>query len=604
MSIVHLLRRLYRGVAGFMAFLRAAVANLLILGIIAVVVVALVALPDDEVPEGGALLLKPNGAVVEQEGGSDPLTLLSGSLAETRLGDILRAIETAGEDDRIRALVLDASSLAAVAPADLEVIGNALAAFRETGKRIVAQSRYYGRDQYYLASFADDVYLHPLGEVMLGGYGMFNNYYRGLLDKLKVKMHVFRVGTYKAFVEPYTLRGMSDAAKTANQATVDALWQRFVARVAENRDMEPDAVYAYANQYDDHVVAAAGDTARAALDAGLVDALLTDAEIRERLRELVGADEADDDNAYQSVAFRDYLEPRVDPLFGDAVAVVTASGLIVTGGQTRGFIATRNMAKLLGKARKDDAVKAVVLRVDSGGGSVMASELIRQEVKRVQEAGKPVVVSMGATAASGGYWIAVNADEIWAAPTTITGSIGIFAMIPTFEDTLGEAGVTWDGVGTGPFVGALDPTGGLGGAMARALQSSIDHGYRQFLELVAEGRRMTPEEVDAIAQGRVWTGAQALDHGLVDNLGHLQDAIDSAAALAELDSFGVRYLEPPASPKDMLLRRLFDDLAPDLPGIRLSGPLATRFAHDLRLLDALGDPQHLYALCELCGGIR
>ena len=602
MSFVRLLRGLYRGVVRFMAFLRAAVANLLVLGIIAVVVLALIALPDADVPDGGALLLKPNGAVVEQEGGSDPLTLLTaGSLAETRLGDILRAIENAGEDERIGALVLDASSLAAVAPADLEVIGNALAAFRDTGKRIVATSRYYGRDQYHLASFADDIYLHPLGEVMLGGYGMYNNYYRGLFDKLKVKMHVFRVGTYKAFVEPYTLSGMSEAAKAANQATVDALWGRFVTRVAENRGLEPAAVYAYANQYDDHVVAAGGDTARAALDNALVDALLTDAEVNERLRELVGRG---DEDAYRRVAFRDYLPPRIDALFGDAVAVVTASGPIVTGSQTRGFVATKNMAKLLGKARKDDAIKAVVLRVDSGGGSVLASELIRQEVVRVQEAGKPVVVSMGATAASGGYWIGANADEIWAAPTTITGSIGIFAIVPTFEDSLGEIGVTWDGVGTGPFVGALDPAGGLGGAMARALQASIDHGYRQFLELVAEGRGMTPEQVDAIAQGRVWTGEQALERGLVDKLGHLQDAIDSAAALAELESFGVRYLEPPTSPRDMLLRTLFDDFAPDLPGVRLRGAVAARFAQDLRLLDAFADPQHIYALCELCGGIR
>ncbi len=602
MFIVNLLRRLYRGVARFLAFLRAAIANLIVLGIIAVVVLALIALPDRDVPEGAALLLKPNGAVVEQEGGSDPLTLLgAGSLAETRLSDILRAIETAGEDERIGALVLDTSSMAAVASADLEVIGNALVAFRDSGKRIVATSRYYGRDQYYLASFADDIYLHPLGEVMLGGYGMFNNYYRGLFDKLKVKLHVFRVGTYKAFVEPYTLGGMSDAAKAANQQTVDALWQRFVARVAENRGLVPEAVYAYANQYDDHVVAAGGDTARAAFNNSLVDALLTDREVNERLRDLVGSG---DKETYRRVTFGDYLTPRINALFGDAVAVVTASGTIVTGSQPRGVVATKNMAKLLGEAREDDAVKAVVLRVDSGGGSVLASELIRQEVVRVQEAGKPVVVSMGAVAASGGYWIGANADEIWAAPTTLTGSIGIFAIVPTFEDSLGEIGVTWDGVGTGPFVGALDPTGGLGGAVARALQASIDHGYSQFVELVAEGRGMTPEQVDAIGQGRVWTGEQALERGLVDNLGHLQDAIDSAAALADLESFGVRYLEAPASPRDVLLRTLFDDLAPDLPGVLLRGAVADRFARDLRLLDALADPRHIYALCELCGGVR
>lgn len=602
MSIIDLVRGVYRGVARLLAFIRATVANLVVLGVIAVVVLALMALPGTDVPEGSALLLAPKGLVVEQEGAGDPFTLLgTGSMAETRLGDILRAVETAGEDNRIRALVLDPSSLAAVSPADLEVIGNALAAFRETGKRIVAKSRYYGRDQYYLASFADDIYLHPFGDVALGGYGMYNNYFRGLLDKLKVNMHVFRVGTYKAFVEPYTLSGMSEAAKTANQQTVDALWERFVARVAENRGIPADAVYAYANQYDEHVLAAAGDAARAALDHGLVDALLNDAQLNERLRVLAGGD---DENAYRRVPFANYLQPRIDPLLGDIVAVVTASGPIVTGKQPRGFVGAKNMAKLLGEARRDDAVKAVVLRVDSGGGSVLASELIRQEVARVQEAEKPVVVSMGGTAASGGYWIAATADEIWAAPTTITGSIGIFAIVPTFEDTLGEVGVTWDGVGTGPFVAALDPAGGLGAPMARALQASIDHGYRQFLELVAEGRDMTPEQVDAIGQGRVWTGEQAVERGLVDRIGHLQDAIESAAALAELTSFGVRYLEQPLSPQEILLRSLFDDIAPDLPGVRLTGALASRLAGEVRVLDALADPRHIYALCELCRGIR
>ena len=602
MSIIDLLRGVFRGVARLLAFIRATVANLVVLGVIVVAVLALMALPSTDVPEGAALLLAPKGLVVEQEGATDPFTLLgAGSMTETRLGDILRAVETAGEDNRIRALVLDPSSLAAVSPADLEVIGNALAAFRETGKRIVAKSRYYGRDQYYLASFADDIYLHPFGDVALGGYGMYNNYFRGLFDKLKVKMHVFRVGTYKAFVEPYTLGGMSEAAKAANQQTVDALWKRFVTRVAKNRGISADAVYAYANQYDEHVLATAGDAARAALEHGLVDALLDDAQLHERLRVLVGRD---DENAYRRVPFANYLQPRIDPLLGDVVAVVTASGPIATGKQPRGFVGAKNMAKLLGEARRDDAIKAVVLRVDSGGGSVLASELIRQEVARVQEAEKPVVVSMGGTAASGGYWIGATADEIWAAPTTITGSIGIFAIVPTFEDTLGEIGVTWDGVGTGPFVGALDPAGGLGAPMARTLQASIDHGYRQFLELVAEGRDMTPEQVDAIGQGRVWTGEQAVERGLVDRIGHLQDAIESAAALAELTSFGVRYLEQPLSPREILLRTLFDDIAPDMPGARLTGALASRFAREVRVLDALADPRHIYALCELCRGIR
>ena len=601
MSFAGLVKTSFRAAARVLAFVRATVANVLVLAILLVVAFAFFGSGPDEVPDGAALLLAPAGAIVEQEAAADPLTFLgTGSLAQTRLDHVLRAIGQAGDDDRISALVLDPSSLGSVPPAALEVIGDALAAFRETGKRIVATSRYYTRDQYYLASFADDIYMHPLGEVMLGGYGMYRNYYRGLLDKLNVNVHVFRVGTYKAFVEPYTRADMSPAAKTANRATVDALWDRFVQRVAANRDVSPESLRHYANRYDEHVVAAGGDTARAALDRGLVDALLSDTETKERLRELVGED---GDDTYRRISFSDYLTPRPAVLLGDAVAVVTASGPIVMGEPGRGFIGARTMAKQLGKARKDEAVKAVVLRVDTGGGGVFASELIRQEVARVRQEGKPVVVSMGGTAASGGYWISVNADEIWAAPTTITGSIGIFAIVPTFEDSLSEVGVTWDGVGTGPFVAALDPTGGLNAAMARTLQANIDHGYEQFLELVAEGRGMTPEDVDAIGQGRVWTGEQALEIGLVDKLGHLQDAIDSAAALAELERFGVRYLEEPLSPREQLLRTLLDDLGFNGLG-RISGGAAERLGRELAWMGALTDPKRIYALCELCGGLR
>ena len=601
MSLAGLLKASFRAVARALAFLRATVANVLVLVILLVLAAAFFGSRPDDVPDGAALLLAPDGTIVEQETASDPLALLgTGSLAQTRLDDVLRAIEQARDDERINALVFDPSSLGYVSPAALEVIGDALATFRETGKRIVATSRYYDRDQYYLASFADDIYMHPLGEVMLGGYGMYRNYYRGLLDKLNVNVHVFRVGTYKAFVEPYTRSDMSPTAKAANQDIVDALWDRFVRRVAANRDVPPEDLRHYANRYDEHVVDAGGDNARAALDNGLVDALLSEAEIKERLRELTGEDGSE---SYRHITYNDYLSPRPAALLGDTVAVITASGPIVMGEPGRGFIGAGTMMKQLGEARKDDAVKAVVLRVDSGGGGMFASELIRQEVARVRKEGKPVVVSMGGTAASGGYWIGVDADEIWAAPSTITGSIGIFAIVPTFEDSLSEVGVTWDGVGTGPFVNALDPAGGLNAPMARTLQANIDHGYEKFLQLVAEGRGMRPEDVDAVGQGRVWTGEQAREHGLVDMLGHLQDAIDSAAALAELERFGVRYLEEPLSPREQLLHALLDDLGFNGLG-RIGGSATERLARELALLNSLTDPKHLYAFCELCGGLR
>ena len=598
MSIGDVIGKLFAGVARAFAFARVALANLVVLAILLIVVVALMSGPDRaEVPDGGALLLAPKGAIVEQTSTGEPLNLLvGGSFGETALGDILDAIDRAAEDSRIGALVLDPSSLSYVAPAQLEAIGDSLDEFRASGKKIVAKGHYYNRDQYYLASFADDIYLHPMGEVMLAGYGAFRNYYQGLFDELKVNVHVFRVGTYKAFVEPYTRSDMSEAAKVASQATIDSLWTRFVDRVAANRGLETAAVLAYANRFDELLAEAGGNTAELAMEHGLVDALLANEAVSERLRTLTGGEDT-----YRHVAFDDYLPPSMPPLFGDTVALISASGPILMGNQPRGFIGADTMARRLRDARKDDSVKALVLRIDSGGGSAFASELIRQEVAEVQEAGKPVVVSMAGTAASGGYWIAATADEIWAAPTTITGSIGIFAIVPTFENTLGAVGVTRDGVGTGPFVGALDPLGGIGDAMGRALQASIDHGYDRFVKLVADGRGMTPEQVDAIAQGRVWTGEKALELGLVDQLGHLEDAIASAAALAGIERFGVRHLEEPLSPREALLRQVLDNLGLDAGTGRLSGSLATGFMRELRLLDALNDPKHVYALCELCG---
>ena len=595
-------RSLFSGVARVFAFARVALANVIVLFVFLGLLVALIALlsgPDRvEVAEGSALLAAPDGALVEQRGALDPWTMLmaGGQLQQTHLADLLKAIDKAAQDGRIAALVLDTSSLGASTPAQIEAIGDALAAFRDSGKKIVAKAPYYGRNGYYLASFADEIYLHPLGEVALVGYGAYSLYYEQLLEKLAVNVHVFRVGSYKAFVEPYTRTDMSPDAKAANQALVDSLWQRYVTRVAANRGLEREAVLRYANRYDELLAETAGDAAQAALDHGIVDGLLGEEEVKERLRDLVGHDGHD---SYRHVALADYLPPPLALPIGNAVGVIVATGLIAMGDQPRGTIGADTVVELLRDARTDDLIKTVVLRLDTPGGSAFASELIRREVVRVREAGKPVVVSMGGTAASGGYWIAAGSDEIWAAPSTLTGSIGVFAILPTMENTLGRIGVRRDGVGTGPFVAALDPVGGIGEAMARALQSSIEHGYRQFLEVVADGRDMTPEQVDAVGQGRAWTGEAALAHGLVDQLGHLQDAIASAASLAGLDRYRVRFLEKELTPQELIVQSLLDNVgvAPRSTPVRSA---AHALIQDLRLLDTLDDPRHLYALCETC----
>ena len=597
MSVFNTLRSVFSGIASAFAFARVSLANLFVVALLVIGIALLFTGPDQvDVPDGAALVVSPSGSIVEQKAAPDPLALLGGGGwgGQVVLAELLDGIDKARKDDRISTLVLDLSSLGYVAPAQLEVVGAALQAFRDEGKKMVAKSRFYGRDQYYLASFADEVYVHPMGDVMITGYGMFANYYQGLFEKLDVNVHVFRVGTYKAAVEPYTRSDMSPAAKEANQQLVDSLWARYVDRVAENRTLERDALVDYVNRYDELLTQADGDAAQLALDSGLVDGMLVNQEVTERLQELAG----EDGDSYRRVSFGNYLQPRIPPLFGNTIGVIAASGLIVMGEAPRGVIGADSMASLLRDAREDEAVKAVVLRVDSGGGSALASELIRQEIVRVQEAGKPVVVSMGGTAASGGYWIAATADEIWAAPTTITGSIGIFAILPTFEETLGRVGVTYDGVRTGPLVG--DPvTGGISEQMAGVLQATVDHGYRQFIDLVAKGRDLTTEQVAAIAEGRVWTGERAFELGLVDQLGHLADAVDSAAKLAGIERFKVRYVEKPITPLEMLQQQALENLGFAASTAQLWG-VTGELAGQLRKMNAFNDPKNLYALCGPC----
>ena len=601
---------LFSGIGSFLRFLRVTVANIFVLLLLLVGALALAAVfvvpQQASVAQGSALLFAPKGLVVEQIGAS-PLALLAGETSQANLDDLLRGLERAAEDERIGSLVLDLSKTSFSAPAQLEVLGEAIEEFRDSGKKAVAVGTFYNRDQYYLASFADEVYLHPMGEVMLGGYGIYSDYFQGLLEKLDVNVHVFRVGTYKAAVEPFLRTDMSPESKAANQALVDGLWTRYVAHVAANRELPAEAVTAYADRFDEALQAVDGNGAQAALRNGLVDALLTREQATERLRDLAGppaavAVETDDEHDYRHVKIGDYVEPRPDLVFGfgGTVAVLPASGAILMGRQPRGAIGTANMAELLRSAREEPAIKALVLRVDSGGGSAFASEFIRLELKRVQDAGKPVVVSMAGAAASGGYWIAADADEIWAAPTTLTGSIGIFGIFPTFEDTLGGVGVARDGVATGPFANALDPYVGLSDGMARALQSSIDHGYRQFLEVVANGRGMTFEQVDAIAQGRVWTGARAKELGLVDELGHLDDAIASAADLAGLAEYRVRFLQEQLAPWQAALQTALEEYGANrLPTGAVSGKVAD-LLRELDVLNALNDPKHVYALCAAC----
>jgi protease-4 len=488
--------------------------------------------------------------------------------------------------------VLDLEHMTGVSPAHLSGLGDALAQAKAAGKEIVAVGDYYTQGQYYLASYADNIYMHPMGQVLLTGFGSYQNYYKDLLDRLKVKVHVYRVGAYKAAVEPYTRTDMSAEAREANRAMIDELWQDYIAKVSTNRKMTLDQINDYVNRYEDVLKSADGDMARAALEHGLVDALISRDEMRERLIAKVGESEG----TFRQIASNDYLRAtrRVPAPATNEVGVVVAAGMILPGEQPRGSIGADSLTELIRSARLDKNVKAVVLRVDSPGGAAISSEVIRQEIEQLQVSGKPVVVSMAGVAASGGYWISATADEIWAAPTTVTGSIGIFGMVPTFEDSLAAIGVARDGVGSAPLAGALDPLGGISDPMGRILQANVEAGYKRFLDLVSRGRNMLPEDVDKIGQGRVWTGRKAHELGLVDGLGQLPDAIAAAAKRAGLTDYQVRFIEKPLSAREQLLQQLAGSMG------FVSSTSLGQLARALSDLARLDDPLHTYALCEAC----
>ena len=595
MSTQSAIRRFFSGVSRAFAWGRAALGNALVL-LVAIGIVALVVSsgPSTQTIEpGSALVLDPAGIIVEERTPPSATDVLAG-VAPTgpRLRDITQALAKAAEDDRIGALFLDVGDLAFVQPAHLHTIGQSLTAFKASGKQVVAFGDHFSQGQYYLASFADQVFLAPMGEVSFLGYGLFGFYTKDLLDKLKVNVHVFRAGDFKDAVEPYTRNDMSESSRRSYQALVDQTWTLFLNQVASNRAIATDALADFAARYDEHLAAAGGDAARAALEAGLVDELVEADEVRVRLADMVGRD----GDGYRGTSFADYLRPAL-PSTDAPIAVITASGLILSGSGDAG-IRAGDMTRRLRSVRKDDSVKALVVRLDTGGGSAFASEVIRRELELLRTKGKPVVVSMGSAAASGGYWIATAADRIVASPFSITGSIGVFAMVQTLEESLAGVGVNFDGVATGPLVGGMSVFDGVGEQMQRVLQSSVDYTYRQFLGVVARGRGMSPDQVRAVADGRVYSGQQALEVGLVDEVGTLDDAIRIAADLAEVDDPEVRYLHRQLSPQEELLSRMVEELATSAP--RLPTAAARHMAEEMDRLFLLNDPRHIYALCRTC----
>ena len=522
------------------------------------------------VPGQSALIVNPTGRVVEELElpSSDSLfaRINMTSAHQTNMHDLIQAIRAAARDSRIRLLVLKLDEMEDAALPKLQEMRRAIEHFRTTGKQVVAIGPNYTQSQYYLAAAADRVFLDPMGVVALEGFSIYRNYIQEALAKLHINVRLFRAGEYKSAAEPLVRNSMSEADRGANGALLATLWSAYKDGLREMRDIDSDRLQQMLDRPSEFLAVHHGNISEMARAEGLVDALAGQSEVQGYITGLLGG--GDD---YASIDFRHYLRITNG---GEAVeqenqvAVVAASGMILDGEQPSGTTGSLTMAGKLKRARTDEKIKAVVLRIDSPGGSAAASEAVRREILRLQQAGKPVVASMGSMAASGGYWIAAGADEIWAAPTTITGSIGVFGVLADFEQGLKEIGVHTDGLGTTAVAGGVRADRQLPPELAKVMQLAIDHVYDRFLNVVSEGRKIQREKVGGLAEGRVWTGADAKRLGLVDHLGSFDDAIVAAAKLANLgEGYGRVWVLPPLSLEDIILEQIFGSADTYLAGL-------------------------------------
>ena len=604
-----LFRRLWRLVDGT----RRLLLNLLFLALIGALVWAFATRGPAALQDKTVLVLNLRGPVVEQYSGSWRDTALGRARGEeagqVQLRDLLDVLDAAAKDPQITQALLVLDEFQGAGLATLREISVALQRFKASGKPVVAWGSRFDQRQYHVASAANEVWLHPMGAVQLEGFGRYRNYYRDALDKLGVSVHLVRVGTYKSFGEPFTENGPSPAAVEAESLLLHGLWGTYTGTVEQARRLGAGSVMRDIDALPGSLVALNGDLAQLALQSKLVDALKTRDELRQLMIERGARDEAS--KSFRQVNFDSYLARLKPKRDGEALAVVVAEGEIGDGEAPPGRIGGLSTAALIRKAREDEQVKALVLRVDSPGGSAFGSELIRRELELTRAAGKPVVVSMGDMAASGGYWISTAADEVIADAATITGSIGVFTLLPTAEQALDKLGVHTAGVTTTWLGGAYDPRRAIDPRFTTLLQSNVEHIYAEFIAKVAAARKRTPQQIDAVAQGRVWTGAQALERGLVDRLGSYGDALTAAAQrgkLAGADSgdFRITYLEREPGRLQQLLElfggTVFEGLARQfelmLPGAGLAATAEMR--QDLQWLNELTQRRQPFALAVHC----
>ncbi|EBB7701265.1 signal peptide peptidase SppA [Salmonella enterica] len=618
------MRTLWRFIAGFfkwtwrvLNFVREMVLNLFFIFLVLVGVGIWMQIgngSNSEQTARGALLLDISGVIVDKPSTNHRLGALSRQLfgassdrlQENSLFDIVNAIRQAKDDRNITGIVLDLKNFTGADQPSMRYIGKALREFRDSGKPVFAVGENYSQGQYYLASFANKIWLSPQGQVDLHGFATNGLYYKTLLDKLKVSTHVFRVGTYKSAVEPFIRDDMSPAAREADSRWIGELWQNYLHTVSANRQISPQQLFPGAQAIIDGLTSVGGDTAKYALDHKLVDALASSADVEKALTKQFGWSKTE--NNYRAISYYDYsLKTPADT--GGTIAVIFANGAIMDGEETPGNVGGDTTASQIRDARLDPKVKAIVLRVNSPGGSVNASEVIRAELAAARAAGKPVVVSMGGMAASGGYWISTPANYIVASPSTLTGSIGIFGVINTVENSLSSIGVHSDGVSTSPLAD-ISMTKALSPEVQQMMQLSIEYGYKRFITLVADARKRTPEQIDKIAQGHVWTGEDAKANGLVDSLGDFDDAVAKAAELAKLKQWHLDYYQDEPTVLDMVMDSMTGSVRAMLPETiqaMLPAPLVSA-ANTVKAegdkLAAFNDPQNRYAFCLTCANVR
>ena len=555
-------------------------------------------------PTNKALVINPLGPIVEQIAGSDdPLEELRGNLPkELYVGDLLEVLEAATEDSRVQNILLSLDNIDGTGQTVLYDIGIGLQNFKDAGKKIVAVGDSYSRSGYYLASFADEIIMNTDGAIMIDGFGRNRLFFRSFLDRIKVDFNIFRVGTFKSAVEPYLGDQMSDSAKEANLAYLDVLWSSYKEVVSKNRGMSSEKIQYLVDNADEILTESNISTSEAFFKYGLVDKLLPRTKARSYLKDLYGISE--DKKSFAKISGFEYFQllqsEKTLKSSENKIAVIVARGTIVDGNQPPGMIGGDSTSRLIREAHENEAVKAIVLRVDSGGGGVFASEQIRQELLEAKEKGITFIASMGNVAASGGYWISANADEIWASHNTITGSIGIFGILPTFDRALQELGINSDGVKTSKIDLSGDPTQPLDVGLSAIIQSEIEYGYQRFIGLVSQARGIPIQDVDTIAQGRVWAGSKALELGLVDSIGNLKMAIDRAAELAEIKEYTTYYPTQMVDWREQLIKRFSGSLGLIIPSYLRNSFLINETVDILKDIDKFNDPNGAYIICENC----